>query len=349
MLPCLLGCLHHAGQITEVYLNYEVTSEALFYPGDVIVAPMVTICVNNNHKYSCNDECFRNSSLYFASMRTFENTVQMWGRWEPGDKFGVYNMSTKDFARRYVTTFRVHNMACYAIDITHGFEKNYTFMDARLNEQSVITQMYVHAVACNKSNNCRVFVTRFGNLNLKVQIGMPLDNGYFVALHYQKQELNLLPPPYTTKCFDYEQYGIHSQEECIASFERVLYKNSNFSELPSFVPVKSDENVLIADESGFASNWSRKQCERTPCRLEQFTVYETVKRIKKNIALISLMFPENGELVVNYKPQTGFWEFLTLFGSVFGLWLGLDVMSTSNLMTKTANNIVRTIKNYNAG
>lgn len=40
----------------------------------------------------------------------------------------------------------------------------------------------------------------------------------------------------------------------------------------------------------------------------------------------------NGELIVNYKPKIDFWEFMTLFGSVFGLWFGVHGLQLGHVL-----------------
>src|SRR5438128_505562 len=59
---CLLGCLFQSYQIADVYIAYDVTAEALFYPIDPIVPPMPTICIQHNYRNTtCNDSlafCF---------------------------------------------------------------------------------------------------------------------------------------------------------------------------------------------------------------------------------------------------------------------------------------------------
>lgn len=75
-LPCLLGCLYQAYRITDVYLKYDVTAEALFYPGDPIVPPMVTFCINNDFWSLCNNRCQRNSTQTFKVIPEFEEIAR---------------------------------------------------------------------------------------------------------------------------------------------------------------------------------------------------------------------------------------------------------------------------------
>lgn len=232
-----------------------------------------------------------------------------------------------------MTTYLINSATCYAFDYASQFTANYTFLDARASSNSLMMQFFVFAKACQNKASCQVYVTRRGNLNVKSSGGKPLILGNHVMLSYQKQELNLLPPPYTTKCFDYLEHGIHSQDQCIAYYERVHMKKANRTILKSFVPVVRGENIGRHPKWGKPSPWSLSKCKRTPCRLEQYNVQDSIKpRDNDTLALVSLMFPENGELTVNYKPQFTLCEFLTLFGSVFSLWLGFNGLALANIV-----------------
>lgn len=329
VIPCVLGSLYQAYQITEVYLKYDVIAESLFYPAEAIVAPMVTICCSDSFKQKCKDDCLRNSTTLFDAIYPFEQAARVIGFFKPGEDYESIGMSMEYFTRHFVTTYTINNMACYAIDFASNFTTNYTFMDARADPASVILQIYLNGETCK---GCHGYVTRVGNLNVKSFTGKPLEQNRHVKLSYQKQELNLLPKPYTTKCYDYSKIGVYSQEECIAKFEKIYTQKTNMTNLKAFVPVKKGEDVMISYGDTKPFSWSRSQCMKAPCRLEQFYVYDSFKSEEYgNDTVISLMFPENGELTVNYKPKITLWEFLTLFGSVFGLWFGVTGLAISNL------------------
>lgn len=154
IIPCLLGCLYQAHQITEVHLKYDVTAESLFYPGDVIVAPMVTICIVDNFKTNCSkSDCQRNSTQYFSAIFSFEQFAEANGLWFPGIGIRWYmiDMDMKSFAKDYVTTYIINGRSCYAIDFAKWFGGNYTFRDVHSNPSSVAFQMKVFAEACRDS------------------------------------------------------------------------------------------------------------------------------------------------------------------------------------------------------
>lgn len=333
VLPCLVGCLYQAYQITEVYLKHEVTAESLFYPGKEIVSPMVIICTFNEstfiHEVLNTTELFEvsDSFLSVVSIPRYDRDLIQ----ERSNRQA--HLSMRQFAERYVTTFVINGMVCYAINYARDFFTNYTFMDARASLTSVNIQMYVGNDDCLSTLNCQAYITQPRYFNVKSHSGKPLLPNTHVKLSYQKQELNLLPPPYTTDCFDYPRYGIRSQEECISTFERIYLKQNNITLMSRFVLVMEGEDLSVNLTKIRPSEWALEQCARTPCRLEQFYVYDSMKLgLYQNDTLLSLMFPTNGELIVNYKPKITLWEYLTLFGSVFGLWLGLNGLAIAGLV-----------------
>lgn len=103
IIPCLCFCLYQALCVTEVYLKYDITAEALFYPGAVIIPPKVTFCIDENY-LTCDSRCFQNSAQFFDAIHKFENIARMHGRWLLGHQFVRYtNMSMVEFSRRFVT------------------------------------------------------------------------------------------------------------------------------------------------------------------------------------------------------------------------------------------------------
>lgn len=288
--------------------------------------------VNISFAIPCNDTCQANSTLAFNSIHKFENISAIRQIWGPNSTYVHYidkGTDMKEYARHSVTTYLVNGALCYAVDFARDFTTDYTFLDARASKTSLMIQFFVFAEACRDYANCHLFVTHRGNLHVNSVVGKPLVLGSHFVLSYQKQELNLLPPPYTTKCYDYLKHGIRSQRECFSKFERIYASRKGWA-LEGFVPVTEEEDILRDFWPGEPSQWSRSHCSKTSCQLEQYYVQDSIKpRDNPNKTLISLMFPENGELIVNYKPQFSLWEFLTLFGSVFSLWLGLNGLAFS--------------------
>lgn len=334
ILPCLVGCFYQSYQITEVYLNYDVIAESLFYPGDVIIPPMVTMCIRDNFKKNCSaNDCQLNSTTFFDSIYSFEDSLYEFGHSLPGETGFYARKSLLNYSRDFVTTYYIDGDVCYAIDFARLYHKNFTFLDARSNPLFLVLR--VIAEACRHGTKCHVYVTRVGNLNIKMATGKLVKFGTYTALSYQKQELNLLPLPYTTKCFNYAPLEIHSQEECIAYHERRNMKQMNQSSMKTFIPVIIGEDVRFEDRFQYdnPSQLSLSQCTRSPCRIEQFYVTDNTQTSREgNTTDISLVFPENGELIVNYKPKLTLWEFLSLFGSVFSLWIGFNGIELANLV-----------------
>ena len=76
-LLCLVACIWQAYQLTDAYLQYDVTAEALFYPQDPIVPPMLTICNRGDSEAPCAAEhgCHNDSASAFRAMRPFNETA----------------------------------------------------------------------------------------------------------------------------------------------------------------------------------------------------------------------------------------------------------------------------------
>lgn len=340
LISCLVFCLYQASCVTEVYLKYEVTAEAIFYPGDVIIPPMVTLCVTDRFAHLCNDECQLNSSTFFKALHPFSKLARPMYYYEPNVNLKHFRRNKSLVIENCVTTYKINIEACYAFDFAAELGgRNYSYIDVRKSGFSIMMQFKVYAdKACNITP-CSLFVISRGNLNLKYAWGKPLAPRSQVRLNYQKQTLFLLPPPYTTQCYDYTRVGMRGQDDCTAKCERGKNKNK---EMPNNVPVLEHENVKFAFWTQ-PSNHCLKECSRTPCQLEQFTVMISTKNATSGngTSFVTLMFPDNGELNVRYKPKVDFWEFMTLFGSIFGLWLGVSGLQLGKLLSGSVHIMIR--------
>lgn len=179
---------------------------------------------------------------------------------------------------------------CYAIDFTK-IEKYirrslvYSFIDSRAASHRKMIAISLLGSACETTQNCSVTIGENGNLAIKQRSGIPVQTNTTVTIFYDKQELRLLPPPYTTNCFDYGSVGIKNQDDCVlkcikveslkilnlseeiseirATFTKKYgiryrkhnntsfddFQNSSFSQnfttLPGYVPILSSEHYRV--------------------------------------------------------------------------------------------------------
>lgn len=84
---CLVASIYQASRLTDFYLKHDVTAEALFFPTDPIIPPMVTICVNSNQTeddYVDSQSVFRSNFKFTQLVRRFAVKSVGFTYWSPG-------------------------------------------------------------------------------------------------------------------------------------------------------------------------------------------------------------------------------------------------------------------------
>lgn len=329
-----LLCSYQAYSITEVYLKHDVIAEALFFPTDPIKPPMVTLCVKREQ----NTSLLLDSRDVFAANVNFSQIVPDFRFKHP--ELGYVYVKKKTIPKIKFTTFMLMNQMCYAIDldkIAIYFNRTYvyTFIEARAASHQILFRIELHSKFCETTSSCTATLGEPGNFAIKEVGGIPIEPNSSVTIFYEKQELSLMPPPYTTDCFDYSLVGAKNQDDCIlkcikresltiknlaeeylnvkvenSRHHNITYDESNDTQtvnsnsknqstVPNYVPVFRREHYRI-DMTNPLELFPRlkickKQCSRVPCKLTQFTT--TSIRTKFSKPLLS-------ELTVKL-PQNG--------------------------------------------
>lgn len=118
---CLIVGTYHGFQITKEYLEYSVTAEALFYPIDPVIPPMVTLCVKNNfnpNSNCSNPTCGDHIKLLFNSVLTFREAIISLALANDSNLITLRDQLAIEFLNMTSTTFNIYGSICYAIDIS---------------------------------------------------------------------------------------------------------------------------------------------------------------------------------------------------------------------------------------
>ena len=155
-----------------------------------------------------------------------------------------------------------------------------------------------------------------------------------VTIGFQRVQFNLLKSPYATNCSDYREIGYPSQFSCLT--QCILAKAiRNGTGLPIGIPYeKADDyrfNVRHRLHDLQLDAYEDIECNRKCANVACHIVYYETKIMSRvnvrNQTGISLYLPSKPPLFVNYKPLLEMTEFLTLLGSVLGLWFGISAFS----------------------
>lgn len=321
---CLVVGTYHGFQITKEYLEYGVTAEALFYPIDPIIPPMVTLCVRNNFKPSlkCDLTCGGDAKLLFDSVFNIKESIVKIGITNDSKIVDLLNDSALDFLNSTTTTFAIYGSVCYAIDISKYHSVNrFTHLEARASEGQVMFYFQVNFPICKEIGHCQIFITKSDDYLLEVYGKFLFENDSAVY-RYQKTTLNLLEPPFKTRCRNYEKQGMDNKKSQGFCITQCVFRNALLSgdkQIPGQVPVfakdakaMSSKNITIS-QSFRRSSECESKCSQIGCHLENYFVIEHSRLpVYKNLTSIQIMMPDRGELRVNYKAKIDIWEFFTL-------------------------------------
>ncbi|KAI1304139.1 hypothetical protein HDE_01913 [Halotydeus destructor] len=156
---------------------------------------------------------------------------------------------------------------------------------------------------------------------------------------YRWKKITLLPPPFVTNCLDYARLGFSSRRQCatrcmnISTYDQVVERDGvslNESELDEQWDINYDDRLA----------YCKKLCSRPNCVIEEYKMVEMLKE-QSQITVVLITYPLDDDFVAIYKEKLTFIEFTGLFGSVFGLWLGLSVLSLLDIADKTVRKMMR--------
>lgn len=340
IIPVLvLACSYQAFIITDSYLLYDVAAKPLHYPSGIVSPPVLTICIAENFIRPCyNFSCYNSTSEYFDSTPDFEDIVDRLGFVPPGGSWFDTNDTNFiiDF-KKFVTRYTIYRRMCFAIDAMKFFNKpHYTDAQVKSNIYRIMYSLRINSKICLSTYGCDLQFASRGDLTTDLY-GNRFAANELISFSYSKKKLILLPYPYITNCRDYDAEGLRSQEGCIAQCSKNEYLNKSIAVALNFPITRNSGDYRMSHEFDKISNLCESQCSSKGCVIRQYgIVRKSEDSYFDNKTLLIYSFPDNASLIVYYLPKMTIWEYLTLFSSIFGSWLGLSVLG----FTKTGINLV---------
>ena len=144
--------------------------------------------------------------------------------------------------------------------------------------------------------------------------------------------MNLLLPPFKTRCRHYLADGYTSQRDCFHSC-LLRWSLAYHEPIPFRVPyTKHDDDRRFETMDEFLKNKTRHvdtcaaECRQMACQIVSYKSI-TMAQSSLNGFAMTLMLPIEPDIVINYKPKLVMTEFIALLASTVGLWLGFSVYS----------------------
>lgn len=355
---CVLACSYHSFQVTSIYFQRDINAEAFYFRTDPIIPPMVTVCLTAMHfKKPCPAPSVEGKCLPFMTtpQKFFDNSYKFD---ELMKSLRITNSENKEdfysgksligFKLNFVITYKWLTSICYSIDYLMSFKTRFY---KHVDVQAMSTAMLVLEFHFAPSETVLVTLSSRRNIPSRLTGGTvqlsKMRNGTTHYVSYRKKELSLLPPPYVTRCRDYENEGIHevtTQDKCVryCQLRKTMAVNGGVRPYDNLViqdySSRDDNRILETNASKpMFLDHCRTHCGLIECEIDDYLAWTTFEEASMNLGPgsgIALQLPTEADLKVNYKPKTAFWEYATLFGSVIGLWFGLSVQNCEHLAEK---------------
>ena len=321
-----------------------MNSETFYFPTDPVIPPAVTICANVNYSGSSLHEFFE-GSLPFES--AFDFILINPPTDEPQ---GVLLNITEDklrLAQKCVIVYKITTSCCYHIDYMCYFKLRPIIKYSHV-KQSLMSVIF----GAKLDNDLMDMVMMLSPSNIPpatLSTGMfEVRRNHSQIVTYRRQELNLMRQPFATKCRDYDKSDFYSQEWCYNNCIRKRLFHRKLS-IPTQVPYMKTWSLNATFVTSFDPQVIKKdisicndQCSQLNCKLIEYVGHTVVDTPIANATVIYLQLPTSADLKVTYLPKLTITEFITLLGSVPGLWLGFSAMS----LVEVANRLHLLTKNH---
>ena len=185
---------------------------------------------------------------------------------------------------------------------------------------------------------------------------------YFLS--YDELEEDLLPPPFETKCRDYNTpdsagHSYQSQSDCYEKCFRnqslettgsllpglVLDSNDNYTVVPVFdlvnrmtsiTHLKTGESLLVANHYNQISLKCMKKCSQFDCHIKTFIPKTTglLQRKDELLQILNFQVRQTPLTYTRYLQQYSLAQFLVDIASSFGFWLGMTAFGANRGLQK---------------
>ncbi|KAI1295462.1 hypothetical protein HDE_05612 [Halotydeus destructor] len=335
-----MGCIAHSLDITGMYLRYDMKAEYRLVPRDQISTPAITLCF----RLPFREKFPRNSCPYLGTSRIFrENALSYTHIIDhmtvlfPTGMFLTYENNFLEVLFNATTTaYRYNDKICYNMAISK-LAKNLSY-NRTLFEHFVLPVIVKIKLDSNHSIRTETYLNADNEYVSGID-GMfsgfeeNTDNTY----SYKKLTLNLMAAPYKTKCRKYSLDNIGSQDECYKSCKiRHFIKEKN--RIPKNVPYSEISDIKYIAMTEDISNTDKmvpvchQQCLQPDCNIIIFSHVLMQSISVSSGRILSIALSSEPELDITYIENTSLIEFITLMGSIFGLWLGLSISSLAHFL-----------------
>ncbi|KAI1286868.1 hypothetical protein HDE_10680 [Halotydeus destructor] len=338
---CVLVCLYHVSAMTSVYLEYNVQADYTFIPPDKLIPPAFVLCFVRPFRTECEhrNECryLKTSKLFFDNAYQPEDLLLM-VTYLTNSHMVRFNdtMGIKQFFDTAAVKFRYDSLQCFSLNIATNLNISYDRSLFDIHQRPVFLAISLKSKSYNTDN---IYTYLLPEMEFVEDLGTrfkAFDQNLGTFHVFSRQEVNLLPSPYKTKCYDYDSKQFKTQEGCI-NHCRLMSSLRYLRRIPFKLPYYKSDNITYREGKSY-SHWEvyqmekcGRKCSNIDCKIVSYDHWLLEDVNYYNITFTSLSFNAGPQLLVNYKPNLKMSEFAALIGSIECLWLGFSVLSFTKL------------------
>ena len=166
--------------------------------------------------------------------------------------------------------------------------------------------------------------------------GARVELNYFVLTYYIVYNKRL-PPPYPSKCFDYDGKTQSSCfKDCIVDlsmkefdkfpFSENIYQEDAYNLDKTIINNFNLSDQIFSDRLRNLETICESRCSQPDCEERAFLTEITLSDVNQGSIAFRVNLPKNSNFFIDYQPMILFLEYLTYVLGCLGSWLGFYVL-----------------------
>ena len=320
--------------VTSQFMAYRVTTRLDISDAKTEVPPTVALCFGSIH-----------SGLHELPVQALfdqvvdENTTIFALRyWQPDlSKYEYVIVPSEIHGMLNVTKYVNLQYICYSIDTIHEKINYYDLTDnferpmfyriifnPLFKPNTTLETTFNYFYVCSKGSHFYGPSTTFAQTAFRFN---------YVTLGYKKYVENLLPPPYTTDCFDYTIEGFESKGDCyelclqgkfkphkVHPFDVVIDAADDLS-LNRFVPLDYPSREDFMNQTNKYREDCRHECRHADCERNVYVPIVISINFDPTQYMVLELYVSNEPVVkIDTQANLAFIDFITYIFSCIGFW-----------------------------
>jgi hypothetical protein len=160
---------------------------------------------------------------------------------------------------------------------------------------------------------------------------------YSFTFEYQKMEETLLPLPYESDCYDYENnkklFSPKSKEDCILNYlKQKEYKKCKLNHQWLYEKYEFLSNKTTYEPQNCSIQYNKEELNgmcKKDCKTTRYTL--SIRQNSENYPNESRLYIESSsryKIKVTHLPKMDLITYLSSIGGLSGMWIGISVYST---------------------